>query len=294
VNLKDFVDRRVKRLLVVEDNELERGQILSQIDNGDVHTTAVATGAEALAALRDQSFDCVVLDLRLPDMSGTELLDKIHHELNLRQLPVIVYTGKDLAPAEEARLKELSQTIIPKDARSLDRLLQEVALFLHRVEADLPAPARQALQQAQKAEPRLAGRKVLIVDDDLRNIFALTSMLERWGVEVLRAENGREALQTLQTHPDIAIVLMDIMMPEMDGYETIRAIRRLDGSGSLPVVALTAKAMRGDRQKCLEAGASDYIAKPVSSDQLLSILRVWVCGPAEPIPVSMAAEESLV
>jgi CheY-like chemotaxis protein len=227
--------------------------------------------------LRAQPFDCLVLDLRLPDMTGIEFLEQVAQEMGLQHLPVIIYTGKDLTPAEEACLKEMSQTIIPKDVRSLDRLLNETALFLHRVEADLPPPARQALRDVRKTEPLLAHKKVLVVDDDVRNIFALTSTLERWEVDVLRAENGREALAILQTTPGIDLVLMDIMMPEMDGHATIRAIRGLDQFRSLPIIAVTAKAMKGDRQKCMDAGASDYLAKPVSNDQLLSVLRVWLC-----------------
>ncbi len=280
-SIKSFVDRQTKHLLVVEDNDFERGQIVNLIGDGDVHTTAVATAGEALAALQSQPFDCLVLDLRLPDMSGLELIEKIKKELGLRDLPIVVYTGKDLSPEEEGRLKELAESVIQKDARSPERLLDETALFLHRVESNLPPPARRILQQAHKTDPGLAGKKVLVVDDDLRNIFALTGILERWQMSVLRAENGKEALEILQQTPDLDVVLMDIMMPEMDGYETMRAIRARDEFLSLPIIALTAKAMKGDREKCLEAGASDYIAKPVSSEQLLSLLRVWLSRPVE-------------
>ncbi len=273
--MQSFLDRRQKSLLVVEDNEVERDNIVRLIGNGEVATTAVASAREALDLLQAQPFDCLVLDLRLPDLSGLEVMEKIK-EMGLTDLPVIVYTGKDLTPDEEARLKELTQAIIPKDARSLERLLDETALFLHRVEAELPPPAREILRQAHREHPELEGRKALIVDDDFRNIFALTSMLERWKMEVVRAEDGRQALDALQRIPDIDVVLMDIMMPEMDGYETIRAIRRLPQFQALPIIALTAKAMKGDRQKCLDAGASDYIAKPVQSEQLLALLRVWV------------------
>jgi CheY-like chemotaxis protein len=275
-SLKNFIERQTKRLLVVEDNEAERTAIVSLIGGSDVNTTAVATAAEALEALRHAPFDCLVLDLRLPDLSGVELLDKIKKELHLVDLPVIVYTGKDLSKEEELRLKEMSETIIFKDLQSLDRLVDETALFLHRLESALPAHTREALAHAQQNDPGLAGKKVLLVDDDLRNIFALTSMLERWDVQVLRSENGREALEMLKKEPDVDAVLMDIMMPEMDGYETMRAIRRQPEFANLPIIALTAKAMKGDREKCMAAGASDYLAKPVAVDQLLSLLRVWL------------------
>ncbi|HZY84562.1 MAG TPA: response regulator, partial [Gemmataceae bacterium] len=275
-NLRTFLDRKTRELLVVEDNEVERNNVVSVLGTGDVHVTAAATAGEALGLLRERAFDCLVLDLRLPDMSGLELLEKVRKELRLVAMPVIVYTGKDLTRDEEARLKELTETVIPKDARSLERLLDRTALFLHQVEATLPPPARQMLQEGQRADSDLDGRTVLVVDDDLRNIFALTSMLERWGLQVVTAENGREALQALADNPEVDLVLMDIMMPEMDGYETMRVVREQGRFHALPIIALTAKAMKEDRQKCLDAGASDYVAKPVSAPQLLSLLRVWL------------------
>ncbi len=275
-NMRTFLERKTRDLLIVEDNEIERNNVVNLVSTGDVRITPVATAEEALALLRERPFDCLVLDLRLPDMSGLELVEKIRAELRLADLPIIVYTGKDLTPEEEARLKELTETIIPKDARSLERLLDRTALFLHQVEANLPPPARQMISQGQRADSDLEGRKVLVVDDDLRNIFALTSMLERWNLQVVTAENGREALQALSDHPDVDLVLMDIMMPEMDGYETTRAVRQQGRFQALPIIALTAKAMKEDRQKCLDAGASDYVAKPVSAPQLLSLLRVWL------------------
>jgi HAMP domain-containing protein/CheY-like chemotaxis protein/signal transduction histidine kinase len=272
--IKDFVERQTKRLLIVEDNPIERDAIVQFLGARDVTTTAAANAAEALAALRQDIFDCLVLDLRLPDMDGLELLERIKQEFKLRNLPVIVYTGKELTREEEARLRALSEAIILKDVGSAERLLAETAMFLHRIESELPAAAQEAIQQARRADPELRGKTVLIVDDDVRNVFALTSMLERWDVKVHRAENGREALEILNRIPDIDLVLMDIMMPEMDGYETTRAIRSKERFRSLPIVALTAKAMKGDREKCLEAGASDYLAKPVNAEQLLSMLRV--------------------
>jgi CheY-like chemotaxis protein len=241
-----------------------------------VQTSAVGTGAEALAALTSDLFDCVVLDLGLPDMTGFELIEKIRNEVARRELPVVVYTARKLTKKEETELKRLANTIIVKGVQSPERLLDETTLFLHRVQANLPAPNRQMLEQSRLADPVLAGKKVLIVDDDIRNIFALTSLLERHQMQVVYAENGRDGIEMLQNTSDIGIVLMDVMMPEMDGYEAMRAIRNRAESKSLPIIALTAKAMKGDREKCIEAGASDYIAKPVDPEQLLSLLRVWL------------------
>ncbi len=272
--LREFLDRKVRALLVVEDNETERLRIIEAIGDGDVRATAAASGAEAIAALGAQDFDCVVVDLGLPDMAGLDLIERIKADPATRDLPVIVYTGRDLLPAEQERLDALASAVITKDARSMERLLGETALFLHRVEEQLAPPVKVAVRETSRPGARLAGRTVLIVDDDVRNIFAMTSMLERWQMNVLRAENGREALEILNRTPGIDVVLMDIMMPEMDGYETTRAIRAMPLFRSLPIVALTAKAMKDDRQKCLDAGASDYIAKPVQSEQLGSILRV--------------------
>jgi CheY-like chemotaxis protein len=278
-NLRRFLDRRIKALLIVEDNEIERRQILDSIGNGDVRATAAASGSEALDALKQQPFDCVVVDLGLPDMPGLALIEAIKKDPTLRDLPVIVYTGKDLTPAEQEHLDVLVASVITKDARSMDRLLGETAIFLHRLEKDLRPDVKQAVEQVRRSDEALAQKKVLIVDDDVRNIFALTSMLEHWGMDVLRAENGREALEILRKTPGIDVVLMDIMMPEMDGYQTTRAIRELPQFRALPIIALTAKAMKDDRRKCLEAGASDYIAKPVQGEQLRSLMRVWLDRP---------------
>ncbi len=274
--IRGFLERDVRKLLVVEDNDLERGKIVAAIGDGDVETRAVATAAEALEALRSEPFDCLVLDLGLPDMTGLELLELIKREVNPQGLRVVVYTGRDLTPEEQAHLDVLAETTIVKDVRSMEHLVAKTALFLHRAEAKLRPTTRRMLHQGQQVNPDLAGKRVLIVDDELRNIFALTSKLERWEMEVVRAENGRQALDLLLKAPDVDLVLMDIMMPEMDGYETMRAIRGHARFRSLPIIALTAKAMWEDRRKCIEAGASDYLAKPVSGDQLLSMLRVWL------------------
>ncbi|MFS8118474.1 MAG: response regulator, partial [Microcoleus sp.] len=275
-DIKHFVERPVKNLLVVEDNETQRLSIVDLIGNHDVSTTAVGSGAEALETLKAGHFDFIVLDLGLPDMTGFELIEQIKQEPSLKSLPIIIYTGKELTRTEETQLKRMAETIIIKDVRSPERLLDETALFLHRVQANLPEPKRQMLEQLYQTDSTLAGKKVLIVDDDVRNIFALTSMLERHLMQIVFAENGREGIAQLQNTPDINIVLMDVMMPEMDGYETMEAIRKMPQFGSLPIIALTAKAMKGDREKCIEAGASDYITKPVDTEQLLSLLRVWL------------------
>ncbi len=220
--IKGFIERRVKNLLVVEDDDTQRNSIVELIGNSDVTTTAVGTGAAALEAIRAQHFDCLVLDLGLPDMTGFELIDQIKLLPNGETLPVIVYTGQELSRVQETELRRIADTIIVKDVRSPERLLDETALFLHRVQANLPAPKREILEQLHARDYLLTGKKVLIVDDDVRNIFALTSMLERYQMQVLYAENGREGIAVLENTPDIDIVLMDVMMPEMDGYETTR------------------------------------------------------------------------
>ncbi len=274
--MEDFLARKVKNLLVVEDQPAERDRIVALISNGDVNITTASTGADALAALKQTHFDCLVLDLGLPDTSGFEVIEEIKKDLSLRTLPIIVYTARELTQEEETRLKKVIKSVIVKDVRSPERLLDEVTLFLHQVEADLPDVKRRILEQVRKTDPMLAGKKVLIVDDDVRNIFSLAAVLERHKMEVLSAENGKDAINLLKKTPDIEIILMDVMMPEMDGYETMRAVRKLSKFKTLPIISLTAKAMKGDREKCIEAGASDYITKPVNTEQLLSLLRVWL------------------
>jgi CheY-like chemotaxis protein/signal transduction histidine kinase len=275
-NITDFVQRRVKRLLVVEDDDAQRMGIVELIGNGDVVTTAVASGQEAINSLQSEQFDCMVLDLKLPDMTGFELIEKIQTDLGQQQLPIIIYTGKELTEKEETQLRKVTDAIIVKEASSPERLLAETALFLHRVEANLPEPKRRMLEQLHRRDPVLARKKVLIVDDDVRNIFALTSALESHNMEVTHAENGQDAIDLLRRSQGIDVVLMDIMMPGMDGYETMRAIRKINRFQNLPIIALTAKAMKADRDRCIEAGASDYISKPLDVDQLLSLLRVWL------------------
>jgi signal transduction histidine kinase/CheY-like chemotaxis protein/HAMP domain-containing protein len=274
--LHEFIDRPVKRLLVVEDDEAQQQSIAELIGDGDVETTAVTTGADALQALQRESFDCMVLDLGLPDMTGFQLITRVKGEIGLRKLPTIVYTGKQLTKREEAELRRMAESVVIKDAQSPERLLDETALFLHRVTARLPESKRHMLDQLHRTDPSLSGRTALVVDDDVRNIFALTTFLERSEMKVIYAESGRDGIARLNDTPEVDVVLMDVMMPEMDGYETMRAIRETPKFRNLPIIAVTAKAMKGDREKCIEAGASDYIAKPVDMDQLLSLLRVWL------------------
>jgi HAMP domain-containing protein/signal transduction histidine kinase/DNA-binding response OmpR family regulator len=275
--IKNFAAPRPKRLLVVEDNDAERMSIVELIAHDDVEIVSVDSGHAALAALAAENFDCVVLDLRLPDMSGFDLLTRIHNDSALADVPIVVFTGKELSDAENKMLKKAAKSVVIKGVQSPERLFDETALFLHRVIADLPPGKRRMLEHLHDTDEVLIGKHVLVVDDDVRNIFALSSVLERHGLNVVTAATGQEAIARLQQGgSDISLVLMDIMMPEMDGYETTRAIREDAQFRSLPIVALTAKAMKGDREKCLEAGASDYLAKPVNTDQLLSVLRQWL------------------
>jgi CheY-like chemotaxis protein len=218
----------------------------------------------------------MVLDLGLAEMSGFTLLERIKNEPATQEMPIIIYTGKELSSAEETRLRRYAETIIVKDVKSPERLLDETALFLHRVEARLPEQKRRMLERLHNADSTFEGKTILVVDDDVRNIFSITSVLESYGMEVLFAENGKDAIRVLEENPGVDLILMDVMMPEMDGYETTRAIREMDRFRSLPIIAVTAKAMKGDREKTLAAGASDYITKPVDTEQLMSLMRVWL------------------
>ncbi|HYL32348.1 MAG TPA: response regulator [Stellaceae bacterium] len=274
--IKDYSRAQQKTLLVVEDDASERMTIAALLGHDDVTIISVGTGEGALAILRARQVDCVVLDLRLPDMSGFELLEKFRDDPHLADLPVVVFTGRELSPEEDAQLHTMARSVVVKGVESPERLLDETALFLHRVVADLPAEKQRMLERLHNSDDDLVGKAVLLVDDDARNIFALSSALERRGMRVLAATTGREAIDILESASDVAIVLMDIMMPEMDGYQTIEVIRTKPRSHRLPIIALTAKAMKGDREKCLEAGASDYLAKPVNTEQLLSALRMWL------------------
>jgi HAMP domain-containing protein/signal transduction histidine kinase/CheY-like chemotaxis protein len=272
--LKAFIERKTRNLLLIEDDEVQQMNIRELIGNGDVKTTVVATAKDALEALHSVKFDCMVLDLGLPDMSGVELLEKIKNEPHSRSIPIIIYTARDLLQEEETQLRRLAENIVLKDVRSPERLLDETALLLHRNASKLPDRQRKMLETLHQGV--LEGKKVLLVDDDIRNIFAMTSVLERFKMEVISAENGRDAIQMLIDNKDVDVVLMDIMLPTMDGYATTRAIRQIEGFEHLPIIAVTAKAMKGDREKCIAAGASDYLSKPVDTEQLRSVLRLWL------------------
>jgi HAMP domain-containing protein/CheY-like chemotaxis protein/signal transduction histidine kinase len=274
--IKDYAQQRRKRLLVIEDNAAEQLSIQQLLGHDDIDIVTVATGADALALMREEPFDCVVLDLRLPDMSGFEVLERIRDDDSLPDLPVVVFTGRELSSEEDAQLHTMARSVVVKGVESPERLLDETALFLHRVVSDLPPEKQRMLERLHSSDEDLVGRTALLVDDDARNIFALSSVIERRGMRVLTATTGNEAISLINSTPDLAIVLMDIMMPEMDGYRTMQVIRENPAFRRLPIVALTAKAMKGDREKCLEAGASDYLAKPVNTEQLLSALRMWL------------------
>ncbi|CAN7696880.1 HAMP domain-containing protein [Rhizobium leguminosarum] len=274
--LKAYAQPRRKHLLLVEDNEAERLSVTALLGHDDIDITSVGSGSEALAALRQNAADCVVLDLSLPDMSGFDVLEQIRDDAEIGEVPVVVFTGRELSAEEDAALHSMARSVVVKGVESPERLLDETALFLHRVVADLPAAKQATLQELHSSDEDLVGETVLLVDDDARNIFALSSVLERRGMKVLTATTGSEAIDVINNEPSVAIVLMDIMMPGMDGYETMQVIRSEPRFRRLPIVALTAKAMKGDREKCLEAGASDYLAKPVNTEQLLSALRMWL------------------
>ena len=274
--IKEYAAPRRKRLLVVEDNEAERTGIRELLGYDDIEIVTAGSGRDALTILRQNPCDCVVLDLRLPDMSGFDVLERIREDASLSEVPVVVFTGKELSAEEDAQLHTMARSIVVKGVESPERLLDETSLFLHRIVTDLPPEKQRMLERLNSSDEDLVGRTALLVDDDARNIFALSSVLERRGMHVLTATTGSEAITLLDSTPDVAIVLMDIMMPEMDGYQTMEAIRNKSEFRRLPIIALTAKAMKGDREKCLEAGASDYLAKPVNTEQLLSALRMWL------------------
>jgi HAMP domain-containing protein/CheY-like chemotaxis protein/signal transduction histidine kinase len=273
-NLLGFADAASRNVLVVEDDVTQLSAMANLIGSGEVTVTAVSTGAQALAALDEAKFECVIVDLGLPDVDGLTLIERIkQHPAHVR-VPVIVYTGRELTEQEDAAIRHLSESVIVKDAMSPERLIEETSYFLNQVEARLPEAKRPANPLAPNAS--LEGRTIVITDDDTRNIYALRSALEDLKMNVLTAESGAEAMALLRTHPEVAVVLMDIMMPEMDGFETIRRIRSRDEWRNLPIIALTAKAMKGDREQCLAAGASEYISKPVDLDQLVALIRVWL------------------
>jgi CheY-like chemotaxis protein len=274
--IKACAERRARRVLLVEPDEASAREVSDLVGADDVEVATFPTAADALASARERSPDLIVTGLDLPDRKGFDLIDEVKEDAGLRDVPLVVYTRRELSKREETHLKRLTQTAVVKDVRSPERLLDEASLFLHRKVDELPEAKREVLDRLYQAGTTLAGKKVLIVDDDIRNIFAMTTVLEPHKMQILSAETGKSALDVLQANPDIDVVLMDIMMPDMDGYDTMRAVRKLSKFRALPIIALTAKAMKGDREKCIEAGASDYIAKPVDTEQLLSLLRLWL------------------
>ena len=274
--IENFVSRKMKNLLIIEDDENSRKSIRKLIGNGDVKCFEAGTGKNAITIYTDNHIDCIVLDLGLPDMNGVELIYQLENIQGRKVPPIIVYTGKELTKEENSELQKYADSIIIKGVKSEERLLDETALFLHRTISNLPESKQLIINNLYDKEAIFLAKKILLADDDMRNVFALSKILKERGMQVVKAENGKEALEILKTHPDIHLVLMDIMMPEMDGYEAIKMIRLEEKYRSLPIIALTAKAMKDDKQKCILAGANDYIAKPVDVDRLLSLMRVWL------------------
>jgi HAMP domain-containing protein/CheY-like chemotaxis protein len=271
-----FIEPRVRQLLVIEDDESEQLSIEALIGGDDIEITKAGSGRQALELLRSRKFDCAILDLKLPDISGFDLLGEIQADPRLRDVPIVVFTGRELSADEETELRTRAKSIVLKGVQSPERLLDETALFLHRKVSRLPEAKQRMIEKLHDSDEPLRERKVLVVDDDVRNIFALNSLLERHGMNVITATNGHDAIKLLDSNPDLSLILMDVMMPEMDGYETMRRIRDIPAFRRLPIISLTAKAMKGDREKCLQAGASDYVAKPVNTEQLLSLVRMWL------------------
>ncbi|MGE5518280.1 MAG: HAMP domain-containing protein, partial [Candidatus Dadabacteria bacterium] len=275
-DIVSYHSRKPKRLLVVEDNELDSSQIAKILANGDLLDIQIAsTGEQALQMIKDYSFDCIIVDFMLPDIQGMDFVMKIN-DSKLAMVPVLIYSAKDFTPKEKTQLKQYANRILLKDVTSLDFLLEEVILHLHIDHRELLPEKQRLIENLRSREDILSGKTVLVVDDDVRNLFALTTAFERYNINTITAESGQEAINILSDNINIDVVLMDIMMPEMDGYETTQKIRREHKNTTLPIIAVTAKAMKGDREKCIEAGASDYITKPVKVDQLLSLMRVWL------------------
>jgi CheY-like chemotaxis protein len=274
-HMATFLDRHVRRLLLVGRDEQERQRISALFTGQDVEVTPATSAREALDALRAQPYDCVVVDMVLPDQEGPRLLEEIKSAPDLRDVPIVVYSGADLSPEQEAKLKMNAESVILKSGvQSPEQLLRDASLFLHRVHDKGAEDESENAERARAAEG-LSGKKVLVIDDDLRNVFALTSVLESYDMEVVYALDGKAGIATLKENPEVDVVLLDVMMPEMDGYETMRAIRRDPGHRSLPIIAVTAKALKEDRDKCMEAGASDYLPKPVNTEKLVELLRLW-------------------
>jgi len=276
VRLKQFTQPHIRSILLVEVDEAARNSEIQWLTGDGVEIIPTSSAADALMALNERNVDLIVLGLEMPDRKGFDLVDEIKDRPECRDVPMIISVSRELSKKEELTLKRLVQTMSLKEARSPERLIDEASLFLHQAVSAMPEAQQRVLHELHHDGKVLAEKKVLIVDDDIRNIFAMTSLLEPHRMEICSAETGRSAIEMLQTATDIDVVLMDIMMPDMDGYDTMRAIRKLAKFRSLPIIALTAKAMKGDREKCIEAGASDYISKPVDPEQLLSLLRIWL------------------
>jgi hypothetical protein len=274
--IQGSVERKEKKLLVVMEAGERREQVTSLLEGDDLEITFAGNGKDALTQAARGDIDCMILDCSLPDSPAPKLLNEMQQLMRPKSAPAVLYCDRELSEAEVRELSDATRTAPVRIARNEDRLLDETTLLLHRSEAGMSEAQRQILDRVRRSDSTLANRKALVVDDDLRNIFALTSVLEHHDLQVVHAENGRAGIDLLKKTPDVDIVLMDIMMPEMDGYETMRAIREIPKFRNLPIIALTAKAMKGDRDKCIEAGASDYIAKPVDLEQLFSVLRVWI------------------
>jgi len=276
-DIVDFNSRKPKNLLVVEDNEIDCSQIVKELDNGDLIKITIAdTGRGALEQIRENVYDCIIVDFMLPDIGGLDFVMEINAIKKMQIAPVIIYSAKDFSPKELTQLKQYANRVLLKNVNSLELLLEETVMQLHLNYKDLLPEKRKIIENLRLKEDVLANKKVLIVDDDVRNLFALTTAFEKYNIQTVTAESGQDAINILNENNNIDMVLMDIMMPEMDGYETTQKIRREHKNSILPIIAVTAKAMKGDREKCIEAGASDYITKPVKIDQLLSLMRVWL------------------
>lgn len=276
LRMESFINRKMKNLLIVEDDQNSRKSIKVLIGNGDVKCYEAENGKAALDIIQNNDIDCIVLDLGLPDISGFELIKKLQKLKGAHVPPIIIYTGKDLSKEENDELQSFAETIIIKGVKSEDRLLDETALFLHRTANNLPINKKEIITELYNNEAIFLSKKILVVDDDMRNIFALTKVLKEQGMEIVKAENGLKALEALEKHPDVSMILMDVMMPEMDGLEATRRIRAMHHYKDLPILILTAKAMKEDRKKCIDAGASDYISKPIELDRLLSLMKIWI------------------
>jgi CheY-like chemotaxis protein len=276
-DIQNYQNQHPKKLLLIEDNEIESSTIANLLSNqGLVEVQIASSGQESLRLLRENAYDCVIVDYMLPDIPGMEIIIQINEIKKLQMTPILIYSAKDFTSREKTQLKQYANRILVKDLNSLDLLFEEVVMHLHLNHKDLSPEQKKIIENLRSREDILTNKTVLIVDDDVRNLFALTTAFERYNMNVITAESGQEAIDILSEGKHVDMLLMDIMMPAMDGYETTQKIRREHKNNNLPIIAVTAKAMKGDREKCIDAGASDYITKPVKIDQLLSLMRVWL------------------